>query len=152
MTALRSRRAMSKRTATLWKAPPVRERRGDGASLPVTGEDHRERRDAEAPAPSSMPEFLRAFPSVGSSTPDREQRHGLRRRPRRDASSRRGSTPSVVIAPTYPTARPEEREKERSRESRTKFRRHATSRRSDTFSVILLHLYVRKRDLVVSFS
>lgn len=101
--------------ATLWKAPPVREQRGDGASLPVTGEDHRERRDAEAPAPSSMPEFLRAFPSVGSSTPDREQRHGLRRRPRRDASSRRGSTPSVVIAPTYPTARPEERERERER-------------------------------------
>jgi len=88
VTALRSRRAMSKRTATLWKA-----RRRTVAAQSCNGRKSHRRDDAEAPAPSSIPEFLRAFPSVGSSTPDREQRHGSRRHPRRDAPSGRAEPP-----------------------------------------------------------
>lgn len=64
-----------------------------GSQPPCNG--RRSQRDAEAPAPSSVPEFLRAFPSVGSSTPDREQRHDSRRRPRRDAPTRRNHPSSI---------------------------------------------------------
>lgn len=102
VTALRSRRVMSKRTATLRKAQrrrAVAVQRCNGAASVQRKKiitSHR-RDDAEAPAPSSMPEFLRAFPSVGSLTPDREQRHGSRRRPRRDAPFRRAEPPLRYI-------------------------------------------------------
>lgn len=101
VTALRSRRAMSKGTATLGEGTEARAA-ARGAALrrgPATVQRKKitsRRHDAEAPAPSSTPEFLRAFPSVGPSTPDREQRNAVRgHRPRRDAPSRRAEPPLI---------------------------------------------------------
>lgn len=112
--SLRSRRAVSKRVVTLWKVPAASEMRGAARPEQPPCNGRRSQRDTKAPAPSSVPEFLRAFPSVGSSTPDREQRHDSRRRPRRDAPTRRNHPSGVIgrdCATIYPTPR---RRRERS--------------------------------------
>lgn len=135
---------------TLESTPSTRRARRRG-SFRVTGKDHRAERHGGACAleyagVSACVSISRVF----NSGPRVTARFAPSSASRRILPTR-GSTPSVVIAPTYLTAEEREKEKDQSRESRTKFRRHAASRRSKILLFCFSSTYVRKRDLVVSF-
>lgn len=156
VTALRSRRAMSKRTATLWKAPHRGTRRARRrGSFRVTEKDHR----AERRGGACALEYAGVSACVSISRVFNSGPRATARSPPSSASRR--------ILPTrfHPFGRDradlshwprlEEREREREIKVENHVRNfegtsHLAGARSSLSS--RFHLYVRKRDLAVSFS